>query len=111
MGTPFEIVVNNNTEIFLGVGLRNNVISNIKGALNGRFLSELNFQWFTDYLTNRSQKVLIKGTTSLSLPVLSGVPQGSILGPLLFLWSINDLPDELSSSTLAFLFADNTKAC
>ena len=67
------------------------------------------FQWFTDYLTNRSQKVLIKGTTSLSLPVLSGVPQGSILGPLLFLWSINDLPDELSSSTLAFLFADNTK--
>lgn len=39
MGTLFEIVVNNNTEIFLGVGLRNNVISNIKGALNGRFLS------------------------------------------------------------------------
>ena len=53
--------------------------------------------------------MLIKGTTSLSLPVLSGVPQGSILGPLPFLWSINDLPDELSSSTLAFLFADNTK--
>ena len=67
------------------------------------------FQWFTDYLTNRSQKVLIKGATSSSLPVLSGVPQGSILGPLLFLWYINDLPDELSSSTLAFLFADDTK--
>ena len=67
------------------------------------------FQWFNDYLTNRSQKVLIKGATSSSLPVLSGVPQGSILGPLLFLWYINDLPDELSSSTLAFLFADDTK--
>ena len=39
MGTPFEIVVNNNTEIFLGVGLRNDVISNIKGGLNWRFLS------------------------------------------------------------------------
>ena len=67
------------------------------------------FQWFADYLTNRSQKVLIKGATSSSLPVLSGVPQGSILGPLLFLWHINDLPDVLSSSTMAYLFADDTK--
>ena len=67
------------------------------------------FQWFKDDLTNRSQKVFMKGATSSSLNVLSGVPQGSILRPLLFLWYINDLPDELSSSTLVFLFADDTK--
>ena len=49
----------------------------------------------------------IKGVLSDSLPVLSGVPQGSVIGPLLFLIYINDLLDEVSSN--GKLFADDSK--
>ena len=65
--------------------------------------------WLSDYLTNRKQQVLVKGCTSKPLPVTSGVPQGSILGPLLFIWYINDLPDSVSNDMLVYLFADDTK--
>ena len=59
-----------------------------------------------NYLSERSQRVLLNGQASSWRPVLAGVPQGSILGPLLFLIYINDLPDELKSN--AKLFADDT---
>ena len=58
-----------------------------------------------DFLTNRTQRVMLEGTLSEAAPVTSGVPQGSVLGPLLFLCYINDLPDCVSSHIR--LFADD----
>ena len=64
--------------------------------------------WLESYLHNRSQRVTTLGATSSPLPVSSGVPQGSILGPMLFLLYVNSLPDAVRSSQIA-AFADDTK--
>ena len=59
----------------------------------------------SDFLKDRTQRVTLNGQVSLSAGVNAGVPQGSILGPLLLLIYINDLADDLSSN--AKLFADD----
>ena len=62
-------------------------------------------KWIDSWLSERSQKVVLDGRASDPVPVLSGVPQGSVLGPVLFLIFINDLPDNIRSSVR--LFADD----
>ena len=61
-------------------------------------------KWISSWLSERSQKVVLDGQASDPVPVLSGVPQGSVLGPVLFLIFINDLPDNIRSSVRLFAF-------
>ena len=64
--------------------------------------------WITSYLTNRKQHVVVGGESSQDAPVLSGVPQGSVLGPLLFLVYINDVSNVLlSDGSILNLYADD----
>jgi len=72
-------------------------------GINGNLLA-----WIKDYLYNRIQRVAVENKCSDWLHVLSGVPQGSILGPLFFLLFINDLPSVASNCQTA-LFADDSK--
>ena len=80
------------------------LLHKIKGyGVRGNILN-----WVTDFLSNRTQYVSLDGFYSESTNVTSGVPQGSVLGPTLFIYYINDLPDVVD--TLLRIFADDTKS-
>ena len=63
--------------------------------------------WITDFLSDRTQYVTVNGSSSEPAPVTSGVPQGSVLGPILFIYYINDMPDVTDQELK--IFADDTK--
>ena len=65
------------------------------------------FDWFMSYLSNRTQHVSVNDSISSANDIKSGVPQGSILGPLLFLLFINDMPDNIKNSCID-MYADDT---
>ena len=82
-------------------------------VLHQRLLCNLKFygikdqtlNWISAFLSNRTQTVVLDGESSDIAPVTSVVPQGTVLGPVLFLVYINDLPEYLKSSQL---FADDS---
>ena len=64
-------------------------------------------EWIKSFLSSRSQTVLVNGVLSEPAPVTSGVPQGSVIGPLLFLILIGDIDQNVAQSFLSS-FADDT---
>ena len=76
--------------------------------LEGYGVKDNILSWVKDFLSDREQYVSINGVNSNTLPVTSGVPQGSVLGPTLFIYFINDLP--LVTNLPMNIFADDTKA-
>ena len=75
-----------------------------KHGIQGKLLA-----WIKEFLTNRKQSIIVNGKLSTQRPVISGVPQGSVLGPLLFLVLIGDIDKDIVDSAVAS-FADDTRA-
>jgi len=73
-------------------------------GISGKLLS-----WIESWLSHKKQRVQLHGTASAWIYVTSGVPRGSVLGPLLSLICINDLEEEVSTTTKVLKFADDSK--
>jgi len=65
------------------------------------------FEWICDFISNHEQYVELNGKCSKWYDVISGIPQGTVLGPILFVIFTNDLPSNISSE--AYMFTDDTK--
>ena len=86
-------------KVDIGVTLRKLYHLGVRGRLG---------RWLTSFLTGRDQTVLVSGRRSAPQPVISGVPQGSVLGPLIFLILLGNIDEKIAHSFLSS-FADDTR--
>ena len=77
-----------------------------KAAALGIFGEQL--QWIRSYLADRKMRAVVAGHTSTSQGISAGVPQGSTLGPIMFLLYVNDLEDHLPPGVELAVYADDT---
>jgi hypothetical protein len=101
-GAPIDVIYLDFRKAFDTVP-HQRLISKLKAyGIKGKLLG-----WISDFLSGRSQRVVVNGSLSSWASIFSGIPQGSVLGPILFVIFINDLPDVVNSSIK--IFADDTK--
>ena len=101
-GYPVDVIYLNFQKDFDKVPHRRLIHKLTAHGIGGKVLN-----WIRDWLSGREQRVVLLGSTSTWSPIKSGVPQGSVLGPVLFYIYINDIDDVVSSKILKF--ADDTK--
>ena len=101
-GVPTDVIFLDLAKAFDSVPHERLILKLRSYGIEGSLLS-----WFRHFITGRKQHVVIRGTFSEWSPVSSGTPQGTILGPILFLIYINDITDCILSKVK--LYADDTK--
>ena len=94
---------------FLELSIRSVIVSFLQSYQLMVFVDGHKLHWFTSYLFHRTQLVEIDNTRSSEQPVYSGVPQGSIRGPLLLVFFFNDIVDSLLNSQIVMYADENTE--
>ena len=103
-GSQVDTIYLDMSRAFDKVSHRRLIFKLMRAGFGGNLLN-----WFCSYLLSRRQRVTVLDATSEDLPVTSGVPQGSILGPDLFPLYVNDLTEVISFSSRVLMFADDTE--